>query len=127
MAAGATTWTKALSSVPFDACNTTYVYCDPMQEIRIEWDPRKAAENRRKHGVSFSEAESVFADENALLMDDPFHSDGEDRFLLLGLSSGLRILVVVHCYREEDAVIRLISARRANAHERRQYDERLSR
>ena len=98
-----------------------------MREIRIEWDPRKATENRRKHGVSFSEAESVFADENALLMDDPFHSDAEDRFLLLGLSSGMRILVVVHCYRDEEAVIRLISARRANANERRQYDERLSR
>jgi len=98
-----------------------------MSELRFEWDPRKAAANRRKHGVSFTEAESVFADEHALLLDDPEHSDTEDRFLLLGLSGALRDLVVVHCYRAGDAVIRLISARRADAEERRQYDERWSR
>ncbi len=98
-----------------------------MGELRFEWDPRKAAANRRKHGVSFTEAESVFGDEHALLLDDPEHSEAEDRFLLLGLSAALRVLVVVHCYRAGDTVIRLISARRADADERRQYDERWSR
>ena len=98
-----------------------------MGELRFEWDPRKAAPNRRKHGVSFTEAESVFADEHALFLEDSEHSEAEDRFLLLGLSGALRILVVVHCYRVGDAVIRLISARRADAAERRQYDERWSR
>ena len=95
-----------------------------MGEMRFEWDPRKAAGNRRKHGVSFTEAESVFADEHALLLDDPEHSESEDRFLLLGLSGALRVLVVVHCFRASDCVIRLISARRADAEERRQYDQR---
>ena len=98
-----------------------------MGELRFEWDPRKAAANRRKHGVSFTEAETVFADEHALLLADPEHSDAEDRFLLLGLSAGLRMLVVVHCYRAGDTVIRLVSARRADPSERRQYDERWSR
>ena len=96
-------------------------------ELRFEWDPRKAAANRRKHGVSFTEAETVFADEHALLLADPEHSDAEDRFLLLGLSSGLRMLVVVHCYRAGDTMIRLVSARRADPSERRQYDERWAR
>jgi hypothetical protein len=95
-----------------------------MGELRFEWDPRKAAANRRKHGVSFTEAESAFADEHALLLDDPAQSDTEDRFVLLGLSAALRVLVVVHCYRASDTVIRLISARRADAEERRHYDER---
>lgn len=95
-----------------------------MSELRFEWDPRKATANRRKHGVSFTEAESVFADEHALVLDDPEHFNTEDRFVLLGLSAALRILVVVHCYRAGDSVIRLISARRADAEERRQYDER---
>ena len=96
-------------------------------ELRFEWAPRKAATNRRKHGVSFTEAETVFADEHALLLADPEHSDAEDRFLLLGLRSGLRMLVVVHCYRTGDTVIRLVSARRADLSERRQYDERWAR
>jgi hypothetical protein len=67
-------------------------------ELRFEWDPTKSAANKRKHGVAFEEAESVFADEQALLIDDPEHSDAEDRFVLLGLSATLRVLVVVHCY-----------------------------
>jgi len=95
-----------------------------MSELRFEWDPRKAAANRRKHGVSFTEAETVFADDHALLLEDPDHSDAEDRFLLLGLGAGLRVLVVVHCYRAADTVIRLISTRRADAAERRLYAER---
>jgi hypothetical protein len=89
--------------------------------LRFEWDPAKAAENLRKHGVSFEEAQAVFADERALLLDDPGHSEGEDRFVLLGLSAAGRLLVVVHCYREADAVIRIISARKATRSERASY------
>jgi hypothetical protein len=96
-------------------------------ELRFEWDPTKSAANKRKHGVAFEEAESVFADEQALLIDDPEHSDAEDRFVLLGLSATLRVLVVVHCYRAGDAVIRIISARKATKPERRRYNERWQR
>jgi len=92
--------------------------------LRFEWDPAKNALNRRKHGVSITEAATVFADETALLVDDPDHSDAEDRFVLLGLSSRWRVLVVVHCYRADDAVIRLISARKADRQERARYPNR---
>ena len=92
-----------------------------MAPLRFEWDERKESENRRKHGVSFQEAESVFADENALLLADPDHSEGEDRFILLGLSTRIRILLVCHCYRAGESVIRIFSARRADKHERAQY------
>ncbi|HXY19333.1 MAG TPA: BrnT family toxin [Gemmatimonadales bacterium] len=95
-----------------------------MSELRFAWDPVKAAANRRKHGVSFEEAQTVFSDEYALLLDDPDHSAAEDRFILLGLSAALRILVVVHCYRVQDDVIRIISARRATRHERESYARR---
>lgn len=93
-----------------------------MDDFRFEWDPAKARENRRKHGVSFDEARTVFADDNAILLDDPDHSTDEDRFALLGLSAPLRILVVAHCYREGERVVRLISARKATRSERAQYD-----
>src|SRR5437667_10916294 len=96
-----------------------------MSDLRFEWDPRKAAQNLRKHGVSFTEAETVFSDERALLLADPDHSVEEDRFLMLGLSSGLRLLVVFHCYRAQDSVIRIFSARRASQSERAQYTMRL--
>lgn len=90
--------------------------------LRFEWDPRKAAANFRKHGVSFEDAESVFADERARLIDDPDHSADEERFLLLGLSSSLRLLVVAHCYREAGGgIIRIISARKATREEQRFY------
>lgn len=89
--------------------------------LRFEWDPRKAAANFRKHGVSFDDAQTAFADENAKLIDDPDHSEEEDRFVLLGLSSSLRLLVVCHCYRAEGNVIRIISARKAERHERNSY------
>ncbi len=95
-----------------------------MSELRFVWDPRKAKENDRKHGVTFEEAEGVFLDEQALLLGDPDHSDEEDRFILLGLSARLQILVVCHCYRESDSEIRLISARKADRHERKEYNER---
>ncbi len=95
-----------------------------MPELRFEWDRKKAAENQRKHGVSFGEAESVFADEFAILLDDPDHSDDEARFLLLGLSARLRTLVVSHCYRKADDVVRVISARKATRAERDVYNRR---
>ena len=85
-----------------------------MADIRFEWDPRKSASNRRKHGVTFEEASTVFSDEHALLIDDPDHSKEEDRFILLGLSSSHRTLVVCHCYRESAQVIRIISAEEGN-------------
>ena len=94
---------------------------------RFEWDERKSRENKRKHGVGFEEARTVFYDEQALLIADPDHSDDETRFILLGLSSVLRCLVVCHCYREDDDVVRLISARRANREERASYDRRWQR
>ena len=87
----------------------------------FEWDERKAVANAKKHGVSFEEAKSIFYDECAKLIDDPDHSGGEDRFVLLGLSSALRVLVVCHCYRKQGHVIRIISARKATAREAKFY------
>ena len=95
-----------------------------MKQLRFEWDDRKSTVNRRKHGVFFEEARTVFFDEDALLRPDEDHSEDEDRFVLLGLSARLRTLVVCHCYRQGDVVIRLISARKANAFERQQYEDR---
>jgi uncharacterized DUF497 family protein len=95
-----------------------------MVGLRFEWDERKNLANRRKHGVSFPEAETVFTDDHALLLDDPEHSGGEDRFVLIGLSASLRALVVCHCYRLDEEVIRIISARKATRVERGQYSHR---
>ena len=87
----------------------------------FDWDPAKAQANLKKHGVSFDEARTVFYDDNARLIADPEHSDDEDRFIILGVSEKLKVLVVCHCYRASDEVIRLISARRAGPDERREY------
>ena len=92
-----------------------------MDQIRFEWDENKATVNAKKHGVTFEEAKSVFADERAKLIDDPDHSDCEDRFVLLGFSSNLRLLVVCHCYRSQGNIIRIISARKATRQESRNY------
>ena len=92
-----------------------------MSSLRFVWDERKAAANEKKHGVGFEEAKSVFSDERAKLIEDPDHSGEEDRFILLGLSSILRVLVVCHCYREDDHVIRIISARKATREESKSY------
>jgi len=92
--------------------------------LRIEWDPPKAAANRRKHGVTFEEARSVFIDDDALLIADPEHSAAEDRFVLLGMSARLRVLVVIHAYREREDVVRLISARKADRNEQLAYSRR---
>lgn len=98
-----------------------------MTELRFDWDPKKDRDNQRDHKVAFEEAKTAFADAYGLLMADPDHSEDEDRFLLLGLSARLRLLVVCHTYREEDEVIRLISARTADRLERRQYSRRWKR
>ncbi len=95
-----------------------------MKGLRFEWDERKNRTNRQKHGVSFEEASSVFTDDRALFLADPDHSGGEDRFILLGMSSTLRVLAVWHSYRSRDEVIRLISARRATRAERAEYTRR---
>ena len=92
-----------------------------MSHIRFEWDEAKNRENKRKHRVSFEEAQTVFLDEKAMRYFDPDHSMDEDRFLMLGASFTLRVLVVCHCYRAGDSVIRLISARKADRKETTTY------
>jgi hypothetical protein len=92
-----------------------------MSALTFDWDKRKAAANLKKHGVSFEEAKSAFFDDRAKLIGDPDHSEDEERLILLGLSSALRLLVVCHCYRDEDGVIRIISARKASARESKFY------
>jgi uncharacterized DUF497 family protein len=92
-----------------------------MNSLRFEWDPGKATLNFKKHGVSFDEARTVFFDERARLIDDPDHSDGEDRFILLGLSSAMRVVLVCHCLRGDDQLIRIISARKATPRESKSY------
>lgn len=92
-----------------------------MSYIGFEWDERKNRQNKRKHGVSFVEAETVFLDENAIRYYDPDHSEDEDRFIMLGMSFKLRVLVVCHCYRRDDKVIRIVSARKANKKESAAY------
>ncbi len=92
-----------------------------MNGIGFGWDENKNAINIAKHGISFEEAKTVFFDENALVIADPDHSADEDRFIILGFSTSAKLLVVCHCYREDDAVIRLISARRATTHEEKNY------
>ena len=94
-----------------------------MAGLRFEWDERKNRSNRAKHHVSFEEARTAFFDDQALVIDDPEHSDEEDRFILMGLSTELRVLVVCHCCREEGDVVRIISARCAERREQAQYKE----
>lgn len=97
------------------------MYTVRMGDLRFEWDEKKNRQNIRKHGVSFEEAQSVFLDDHAIRFYDPDHSEDEDRFLMLGLSFMLRILIVCHCYRERNGVIRIISARKATRQERVHY------
>ena len=94
-----------------------------MTRPKFEWDAKKNAENKRKHGVSFEEAKTVFLDENAIEYFDPDHSDEEDRFLLLGISAHTRMLVVCYCHRQTHSVIRIISARKADSGEEKDYQE----
>ena len=90
----------------------------------FDWNEEKAAANLGKHGVSFEEAQTAFKDCNALRIYDPDHSDDEERFLLLGQSSALHLLVVCHCYRENDEQVRIISARKATKNESATYEKR---
>ena len=96
-----------------------------MKELCFEWDEKKAASNAKKHGVTFEEARTVFYDENAIQFYDPDHSDEEDRFILLGLSFKPQVLVVCHCFRETETVVRIISARKATTKERKPYANRI--
>lgn len=94
-----------------------------MNQIKFEWNENKNASNKKKHKISFEEAQSVFYDESALIISDPEHSQGEERFIILGMSIKYRILVVVHSYREKDQKIRIISARKATKKEIEYYVE----
>ena len=96
-----------------------------MSEISFEWDKRKNALNKLKHGISFEEAQTVFYDYNAILFDDPDHSQEEERFLILGISAKEHLCIVSHCYRGNDNIIRLISARKATRSEQAVYTESL--
>ena len=91
-----------------------------MINIEFEWDQKKDRTNKKKHGVSFEEARTVFYDEYAIQFFDPEHSE-EDRFLLIGSSFNLKTLVVCHCFKEEDTLIRIISARKADKDEEQFY------
>ena len=94
-----------------------------MEYINFEWDDNKNAINRKKHNISFEEAKTVFYDEEALVIEDSEHSEYEERFIILGMSASLKLLVVCHCYRESETIIRIISARRATKRESAQYFE----
>ena len=93
-----------------------------MKEIEFEWNTIKNDINKKKHDVSFEEAVTVFYDPEALIIPDPDHSIDEERFLILGFSYRLRLLIVCHCYRKNEKVIRLISARKATNNERKWYE-----
>ena len=92
-----------------------------MRELSFEWDDRKESTNRKKHGISFEEARTAFYDENALVFFDPDHSEDEDRFILLGLSFRPQVVVVCHCFRESESIVRLVSARKADKGEEHEY------
>ena len=94
-----------------------------VQNLKFEWDENKNEINQRKHGISFDEVTSVFRDTFAIVFDDPDHSDYEERFLIIGTSDERGICLVSHCYRGQDQVIRIISARKATKTERNIYEE----
>lgn len=100
-----------------------YNYNIIMDGITFEWDENKNQINKRKHRISFEEARTVFEDAEAIIIDDPDHSKEEERFIILGFSIRANLLVVCHCYRADDSVIRIISARKATAREEMQYVE----
>ena len=89
----------------------------------FDWDTEKAQSNEAKHGVTFEEAMTAFADEHALIYDNEEHSEYEERFILIGYSEKTNLLMVCHCYRENDVLTRIISARKATAHERKKYEQ----
>ena len=95
-----------------------------MEERTFVWDEEKQRINIKKHGITFIEAATVFDDEGALIINDPDHSPNEDRFIIMGFSENARILIVCHCYRSDDSIIRIISARKAQRKERKEYGGR---
>ena len=97
------------------------MYSIHMNGIRFEWDEAKNRQNVTKHGISFEEAQTVFLDDHAIRFYDPDHSGDEDRFIMLGISFKLRVLIVCHCYKKSDSVIRIISARKATRLEAKHY------
>jgi uncharacterized DUF497 family protein len=97
------------------------MYIVHMKELRFEWDGKKNRANIKKHDISFEEAQSTFKDEHAIQFFDPDHSTSEDRFILLGISSTLRVVIVCHCFREDALVVRIISARKADQSEEKDY------
>ena len=96
-----------------------------MRDVNFLWDPKKAKINRTKHKITFEEATTVFYDPRAILLDDPDHSENEDRFLIIGISWSLKTLVVSHCYKETQEDIRIISARKATRKEKNTYERGL--
>mgnify|MGYP002509157496 CR=1 FL=1 len=94
-----------------------------MGTIKLEWDKNKNEINKAKHGLSFEEAREVFEDDNAILFDDPDHSVGEERFLIIGMVKSSKICIVSHCYKDSNNIIRIISAREATKNERKIYQE----
>ncbi len=91
--------------------------------LQFEWDENKNTINKKKHGISYEEAETAFYDDQAVVLPDPQHSQDEERFILLGFSAMARLLMVCHCIRGEDDIIRIISARKATRIETEQYTE----
>jgi len=92
-----------------------------MKSLEFEWDKKKDNTNKKKHGVSFNEARTTFYDEYAIQFFDPEHSEDEDRFILLGTSFNSNTLVISHCFREQETIIRIISARKADKDEEKFY------
>ncbi len=95
-----------------------------MKKLIFEWDDTKNESNQTKHGVDFKEVQTAFFDESAIQFEDPDHSIDEERFLLLGFSQRLKVLVVCHCYRSDESTIRIISARKATKKEQKVYIRR---
>ena len=93
--------------------------------IFFKWDESKNQQNRKKHSIWFEEAKTVFEDTFARVFYDEEHSKREDRFLIIGESCFKKVLIVIHCYDEEDQLVRLISARQASTKERKAYEERV--
>ena len=102
-----------------------YNYNIIIYDIKFQWDDNKNKINQKKHKISFEEAQSVFFDEEALIIDDPEHSLEDERFIILGLSKKANLLVVCHCYRKSDTIIRIISARKATVRETISYNKNL--
>lgn len=117
---------ETYSSIPLVDADKFIPYNVHMPGLRFEWDEGKNRSNAKKHGVDFEEARTAFYDEHAVQFFDPEHSEDENRFILLGISFKLRVVVVCHCYRESELSIRLISARKADKPEEQDYWRRRS-